>query len=73
MKGHKHDGSGIDDAKSWECGTGKELGLRPYSMLDQEYLEAVYMQPTSMSWSRGWVNRGRCLGDLAAQREGCND
>ena len=25
------------------AGTGKELGLRPYSMLDPEYLEAVYM------------------------------
>ena len=39
VKGRKHDGSGIDDALGMQdtaAGTGEELGLWLYSVLDQK-------------------------------------
>ena len=75
-KGRKRDGSSVDDAKSWECGIQRQVQNWVYgrtTCLTKSDRKRCIWDLRLRHGAEGGVGRGRCLGDFAAQREGCED
>ena len=76
-KGRKRDSAGVD-AKSWECGVQRQVQVKNWvysrtACLTKSDWKGCICHLRACHGAGGGVGRGRCLGDFAAQREGCED
>ena len=79
-KGRKRDGSDVDDAKGRECGIEREVQVKKWfhgrtglACLTKKDWKGCICDLRPCHGADGGVGRLRCLGDFAAQREGCED